>query len=76
MDLRRKQGFSLPLDTWLRGEWAAFTGEVLREADDHLFEQRAIQDLISGQHHGRSNSQRIYALTMFELWRRDYRIAG
>jgi asparagine synthase (glutamine-hydrolysing) len=74
LDLRRKQGFSLPLHSWLRGEWGRFTEEVLREADLHVFDRRAIQDLISGQRRGRSNSQRIYALTMFELWRRDYRI--
>jgi asparagine synthase (glutamine-hydrolysing) len=74
LDLRRKQGFSLPLENWLRGEWGRFTQEVLSEADSHVFERRTIQSLIEGQRRGRSNSHRIYALTMFELWRRYYRI--
>src|SRR6185503_12902085 len=33
MDLRRKQGFSLPLDSWFKDGWGEFVGDVLRDAD-------------------------------------------
>jgi asparagine synthase (glutamine-hydrolysing) len=75
LDLRRKQGFSLPLMRWFKGAWGAYVESVLREADPQLFDQRMIQSLITGQHRGYANTARLFALTMFELWRREYRVA-
>ena len=74
LDLKRKQGFSIPLATWLTGSWGTFVEDVLREADPGLFDQRAIQALLAGQRKGRANAARLFCLTMFELWRREYRI--
>jgi len=51
-----------------------FIEEVLREADPKLFNQNKIQNLISGQRRGYNNAQRLFALTLFELWRREYRV--
>jgi asparagine synthase (glutamine-hydrolysing) len=75
LDLKRKQGFSIPLAAWLQGTWGPFFESVLREADPHLFNQATIQALIRGQRKGRANAARLFCLTMFELWRREYRIA-
>jgi len=72
MDLRRKQGFSLPLDAWFKGGWGDFVRDVLTGADTRLFSQSALQDLLEGQRNGRSNTARLFSLTMFELWRRHY----
>lgn len=72
MDLRRKQGFSLPLAKWFRGDWGRFVADVLAEADPGIFSQAAIRSLLDGQRYGRSNTQRLFSLTMFELWRREY----
>jgi len=74
LDLRRKQGFSLPLDKWFAGEWGTFMRSVLSEADPCLFDCGMIEKLFEGQRKGRSNMQRLFALTMFELWRREYKI--
>jgi asparagine synthase (glutamine-hydrolysing) len=74
LDLDRKQGFSLPLDTWFKGDWGAFMAEVLREADPGLFDRRVIDRLLATQRRGLGNTQRLYALTIFELWRREYRV--
>lgn len=74
MDLRRKQGFSLPLDSWFKDGWGEFVGDVLRDADTRLFSRKGIQTLIDGQRKGRNNTRRLFSLTMFELWRRHYRI--
>ena len=75
MDLRRKQGFSLPLAEWFKGGWGTFIAEVLREADPNLFSQMAIQTLLADQRRGLNNTHRLFSLTMFELWRRHYSIA-
>jgi asparagine synthase (glutamine-hydrolysing) len=72
LDLKRKQGFSLPLVAWFKGKWGDYVASVLREADGHLFDQKVIQNLIAGQQRGFANTQRLFALTMFELWRREY----
>ena len=74
LDLTRKQGFSIPLASWLRGSWGPFVESVLRDADPALFDQRTIQSLLAGQRKGRANAARLFCLTMFELWRREYRI--
>jgi asparagine synthase (glutamine-hydrolysing) len=75
LDLKRKQGFSIPLKTWFKGDWGRFIEGVLTQADPHLFDQHMIQSLIAGQRHGYANTNRLFLLTMFELWRREYRIA-
>lgn len=74
MDLRRKQGFSLPLDAWFKNGWGQLVSDILRDADTSLFSQKAIQSLIEGQRKGRNNTRRLFSLTMFELWRRHYRV--
>jgi asparagine synthase (glutamine-hydrolysing) len=74
LDLTRKQGFSLPLASWLKGEWGTFMQEVLESADRRLFDPQVIHSLLVGQKRGFSNTARLFALTMFELWRREYRV--
>jgi asparagine synthase (glutamine-hydrolysing) len=72
LDLRRKHGFSLPLATWFRGAWGSYFEEVLSEVDPNVFNRKTIRSLLDGQRRGYSNIQRLFALTIFELWRRHY----
>jgi asparagine synthase (glutamine-hydrolysing) len=74
LDLTRKQGFSLPLARWFKGSWGAFLETVLNEADPAIFNRNVIQDLLRAQRRGYTNMHRLFALTMFELWRREYSI--
>jgi len=74
LDLKRKQGLSMPLAVWFKGRWGSFVESVLCEADPGLFDQRTIRSLIVGQRRGYANTQRLFALAMFELWRREYGI--
>ena len=74
LDLRRKQGFMLPLHQWFAGPWGSYLESVLRDAPPELFRPAAITALFDGQRKGRNNVQRIYALAMFELWRREYAV--
>jgi asparagine synthase (glutamine-hydrolysing) len=75
LDLDRKQGFSIPIDRWLRGDMGRFVGDVLADADARLFSQPQIARLQAGQRRGLTNGKRLFALAMFELWRREYRVA-
>jgi asparagine synthase (glutamine-hydrolysing) len=69
-----KQGFSLPLHSWFAGPFGAFISDVLDDAPAHLFSRAAITAVQESQAQGRNNTQRLFALAMFELWRREYRI--
>ncbi len=72
-DTERKQGFSIPLASWLRsGPWLECFRQALLDAKDSLFDRRCLEGLLDGQARGRSNSERLFALVLFELWRREY----
>jgi asparagine synthase (glutamine-hydrolysing) len=75
-DTRRKQGFSIPLASWLRDRsWQGFFRDVLL-APNPFFSHKLSGELLDGHLKGRSNSERLFALVMFELWRREYGISG
>jgi len=75
-DQRRKQGFSIPLASWLQsGPWKALFREVLLDSDHPAFDRKEVARLLAGQANGRVNSERLFALVLFELWRREYQIS-
>ena len=49
--------------------------EVLAGADPALFHPAAIADLFARQEKTGNQLHRLYALAVFELWRREYRIS-
>jgi asparagine synthase (glutamine-hydrolysing) len=73
-DYTRKQGFSIPLDKWLRGgEWADSFRAVL-DCEDGWFSRPAVRRLLDEQERGVRHGEQLYALLMVELWRRQYGI--
>jgi asparagine synthase (glutamine-hydrolysing) len=74
LDLTRKQGFALPLAKWFKGDWGRFMEDVLTGPEATLFDRSVVRQLLNGQRAGFSNTQRLFSLTMIELWRREYRI--
>jgi asparagine synthase (glutamine-hydrolysing) len=72
-DQQRKQGFSIPLATWLRGgEWRDYFRAVLLDPGQRSFEQRGLAAMLDAEGPRRSNAERLFGLVMFELWRRKY----
>jgi asparagine synthase (glutamine-hydrolysing) len=74
LDLTRKQGFSLPLGAWFKGEWGTFIRDVLTDPRQELLDRGAVNSLVTRQQRGLANMHRLFALAMFELWRREYGI--
>lgn len=73
-DRQRKQGFSIPLAEWLKcGAFRELFYDVLRDPQC-IFDSRVVDSLLYGQDRGRSNSERLFALVLFELWRREYEV--
>jgi asparagine synthase (glutamine-hydrolysing) len=72
-DQHRKQGFAIPLASWLKsGPWLKYFREVLLDDSQVLFDRRVVKTLLDGQQSGRSNGERLFGLVMIELWRREY----
>lgn len=75
LDLHRKQGFSIPLSQWVRGSWGSFFADVLRDASPEIFDVRMIGDMLAATRRGAPHARRLFALTIFELWRRHYGVS-
>ncbi|HXJ77613.1 MAG TPA: asparagine synthase (glutamine-hydrolyzing) [Candidatus Methylomirabilis sp.] len=73
---RRKQGFGVPLDSWLRGPLRRamldrLDPERLRRLG--LFEPNAVSRLVAEHLAGRRNHRKaLWALMMFDAWREHY----
>jgi asparagine synthase (glutamine-hydrolysing) len=71
-DQHRKQGFSIPLAEWLKGGvFRALFHEVLYDTKCS-FDVGTVDGLLRSQDQGRNNGERLFALVMFELWRKEY----
>lgn len=63
LDVRRKQGFSIPLNEWLRASNGAELRRV-RESLPSCINQREVDGLLAGHAKGRANGGRLFALLM------------
>lgn len=73
-DRQRKQGFSIPLADWLKsGAFREMFHDVLTDLQS-IFDQSTVRGLLKGQDRGFNNSERLFALVLFELWRRRYSV--
>lgn len=73
---REKQGFSMPMKSWLRREWNGLLHDLLAEPVLRavgLFQPAAVSRLIREHEEGRTNhSHLLWSLMVFELWRRRF----
>lgn len=63
-ELNRKQGFSIPMDNWLR---AGNISEKLSRIPSGLINPNAVSELVAGLNRGRSNGARLFCLIMLAL---------
>jgi asparagine synthase (glutamine-hydrolysing) len=71
---RPKQGFSVPLAEWLRGDLREYSHEILLDPSSlsrERFRPGAVRELLDGHLAGEDHSHRIWALLMLELWRAE-----
>jgi len=73
---RGKQGFSVPLASWLRGELRGWARDILLDPASRArgyFRDDAITELLARHDAGADgDAKRIYALAMLELWQREF----
>lgn len=72
LDIDRKQGFSIPMDQWLRREGEDGLRQRLADLPDYI-EKTEVDRLIIGHLHGRTNGARLFALIMLAIAHRNLR---
>ena len=72
----RKQGFGIPIGSWIRSnnEWQSFFKDNLLDLNDSIFDKNELNKLLNGHIKGRENTEKLFGLLMFELWRKEYKI--
>lgn len=66
LDINRKQGFSVPMDEWLRADNCARVRDCISSLPD-MIRRDEVERLIDGQMRGRANGSRLYALLMLGM---------
>lgn len=74
-DSERKQGFSIPLGAWLRGEWADLIEDLAHGSSEGLLDPAAVRSFLRSGEGSDRLAHQIFQLAMLELWRREYRIS-
>ena len=73
---RPKQGFTIPLSTWLRTDLRGWSRELLLDRatlDRGYFEPRAVRHMLDRHDAGADgDARRIWSLLMLELWHREF----
>ena len=62
--LNRKQGFSVPMDQWIKN---IPDDQLLEQSSSEIVSNSYIKELIIGQKKGRTNGARLFALMMLKL---------
>jgi asparagine synthase (glutamine-hydrolysing) len=72
LDLRRKQGFSVPLDDWFRGRWSGLIANTLSSAST-LLDPSALRRFAGGWQQPPFRAELLYPLVFLRLWEDVYR---
>jgi asparagine synthase (glutamine-hydrolysing) len=75
LDINRKQGFSIPMNEWLRSPGSSWE-ECLHEVLPDVINPHAVQDLVTGHARDRTNGSRIFALLMLNIAVRNLSVAA
>lgn len=74
-DVERKQGFSIPLASWLRGPWAGLISDLADSSGDGLLEPKAVREFVTNGATADRLAHQVYQFAMLELWRREYGVS-
>ncbi|MDH4228326.1 MAG: asparagine synthase (glutamine-hydrolyzing) [Nitrospirota bacterium] len=71
-EVPRKQGFSIPMDAWLRADRCQWVRDTLPDLPDSI-NRVYVEKLIHGHMRGRANGARLFALIMLAFANRNAR---
>jgi asparagine synthase (glutamine-hydrolysing) len=74
-DLKRKQGFSIPLDEWVKfGDFRDLFWSTLTDSNS-MFDRETIKRLFDEHDRGVNNGERLFALVQLQLWVNKYNVS-
>lgn len=74
-DFSRKQGFSAPIEAWLKEDkWKNYIKDILSD-NNCVFSKKAIKDLLTPSKIPVLRGHILMSLTLFELWKKEYSIS-
>jgi asparagine synthase (glutamine-hydrolysing) len=74
LDVRRKQGFSIPLHTWLNTGKATMLLDAAKALPPEMVNPQYVDALIAAQRGGANHAERIFCLAMLSFWLNHYKI--
>jgi asparagine synthase (glutamine-hydrolysing) len=76
LNVNRKQGFSIPLASWIKANaaWRTTFEELLLGEPECFHDRTEARSLLVSARKGRDTSSQIMALSVLELWRRSFNI--
>lgn len=74
LDIDRKQGFSIPLNDWIKDKWYEHFENEISDLDDRLFNKEFAMRILSDTKKGYTNSNRLFALVILNKWMKKYEI--
>lgn len=66
LDTKRKQGFSIPIDEWMRDDQCRMLRDHIKYLPEYI-NRDEVENLIDGLFSGRSNGARLYALLILGI---------
>ena len=70
---RSKQGFAVPLNSWLKGELKDMARQVILETEDGILERSFLQKIWSQHQQGtHDRSALLWSVLMFRMWRQTF----
>ena len=75
LDLTRKQGFSIPVDDWMRKAWRPLLDITSEARKESLVSSEAINRYRTLLDAGRPVGDRLFSLLFLRLWEAEYRVS-
>jgi asparagine synthase (glutamine-hydrolysing) len=72
LDLSRKQGFSIPMESWLRNDWRPVIDDALAGSAPMLVEPRAVERYRRLLDQGKPVGERLFSLVFLLMWERTF----
>jgi len=72
LDLKRKQGFSIPVDEWMRGAWQPLMREISADERESIVLSSAVRGYLDLLDKGRPVGAQLFSLTVLRLWEKRY----
>jgi len=72
---RKKVGFPVPYDSWLRGPLKSWLRQILLDKETSergYFRREAIENMLSANDNSGSYSKELFSLVVLELWHREF----